>query len=141
VKHNRTQFLHNLVECAREIYVKIYSLAVDSDFCRDITKLAALDNMMFETYYKNQNKPKKVFKTLIYVSSMIYNNEIITDFDLCQNLTFLIFIAQYRLYRPHKFIQVKDKNIHYICSGISYDRIIYMTNKLLQGVIQNVNNS
>lgn len=143
MKNDQKQFLYNLIECARETYVKTFNLAITGDFCKDKLKLDKLDSRVFKSYYTNQKKPKKVFKDLIYASGMIYNNEVIVDSNICQTLTFLILVVQYKLYTPHKFILFKNKQLYRICagSGISYNKTTSMINKLLQGVNENANNS
>ena len=136
MKVNQKQFMENLVECAREIYVQCYSLATESDFCRNRTALDELHYEIIDTYYKYRKKRKKLFKILIYTSGAIYNNEMFVDSDLCYSLNILIAIHQLRLYKAHKFIQFVENKCHvkYIVPGIKYSELNTLVNKLLRGV-------
>lgn len=136
MKHNQKQFIFNLIECARETYVKTYNLAISGDFVKNKAALDKLDAGVFKTYYKYQKKPKKVFKTLIHAGAAIYNNEIIIDSNICYDLNILVTIDNLRLYTAHKFIQFVESNKHINCvvSGMDYGRLNTLINNILRGV-------
>lgn len=131
----------NLIECARECYVKTYNLAIKGDFCCSREELNKLDAKVFSVYAAQKN-PKKIFRTLLYVSGLIYNNEIIVDSNLCYDLNILLLINKRRLYKPHKFIQFVDKReyVNCIVPGVRFADLDIMINKLLRGV-KDANNS
>ena len=136
MKQCQKQYLENLVECARELYVQCFVLATEGDFCRNKPALERLQHKVIDAYYKYRKKHKNLFKILVYVSGAIYNNEVIVDSDLCYNLNILLAIHQLRLYKVHKFIQFVEKK-HYIkciVPGIDYTKVDELANKLLRGV-------
>ena len=134
MKLNQSQFIKNLVECARETYVKVYNMAIDGDF-GDKEKLKRLDARVFKAVY-SYKRPKKLYKMLIYVSGTIYNNEIIADPRVCYDLNILITIHRLRLYKAHKFIQfIEDRGHHkMIIPGIRYSHLNAIIEKILRGV-------
>lgn len=136
MKLNQKQFLSNLVECARETYIRCYNLAINGDFAKNEDALNKLDNKVFGSYYKYQKKPKKVFKILIYTSGLIYNHEMIVDPMLCYDLNILLAIHKFRLYKAHKFIQFVEANEHikYIVQGVKYSQLNNLVNNILRGV-------
>ena len=131
MKHDK--FLINLVDCARESYIKVYSLAMDSDFS-DKRKLMRLNHTV-QTKYDHSLTYKRKFKLLIYVTALIYDNEIISDSLLCYNLNMLILINKRKLYKPHKFIQnITSLKLNSLVPGLKRDQLDNIINKLLRGV-------
>lgn len=136
MKPIQKQFIYNIIECARQVYVKVFNLAINGDFVKNKKALDKLDSDVFNIYYSCQKRPKKVFKTLVYAGSAIYNNEMIINSDVCYDLNILLAIHQLRLYKPHKFIQFVDSNKHiqYIVPGMKYNRLNDLVNNILKGV-------
>lgn len=140
MKQNEMIFMNNLVECAKEAYIKCYNLAINNDFCKNKDALKRLDDKVFTAYYKYRykylRKLKKMYKIFIYTSGMIYNNEIIVDVNLCYDLNVLLAINKLKLYKVHKFIQFIDSEEHIRCivPGIRYSDLHRMIDKILRGV-------
>lgn len=138
---SQKRFYQNLSDCAKATYIRAYNLALKSDFYKG--NLSELDNRVFKSYHKYCKKPKKQFKILVYAAAMIYNNEIITDSNLCYDLNILATIDKSRLYKTHKFIQFVNKKLYTACivPGVSYSNLTKLINQLLEGVIYDANNS
>lgn len=135
MKPNQKQFYANLIECARETYVRTYNLAIDGDFCKNKEALRKLDAKIFECYLKIK-RPKKLFKILVYTASTIYNNELIVNASLCYNLNILNYVCKLRLYRVHKFIQFVENKGYMQClvPGMKYSYLNALVKNILRGV-------
>ena len=127
-------FYNNIVNCARETFIRVLNLATAGDFCT--SNYAALELKVKCDYFKYRKRPKKQFKMLAYVAAMIYNNEIIVNTDICYDINILLTINEKKLYKAHKFIQFVDKKLYYnfLLPGMSYNYHTRIINNLLQGV-------
>lgn len=134
MKFNQKQYLMNLVECAKEVYLGTYRAARESDFA-----VHNLDNLNKRCFlvYNSKKKAKRKFEILTYISAELFNHEIITDRTLQYEISILVMISKLRLYRAHKFIQFAENHEYLRCllPGVKYDEIHLLIEKLKRGVL------
>lgn len=128
------QYMQNLVDWARNIYVSAYGTAINSDFANRM-KLDKLDAEIFKLYCKYKARPKKIIKLMASACAAMYNNEIIVDKNLWSDIMLLCTIRSEKIYTLNKFrYLIENKRLTFIKSGIRYNRIGYMITTLLGGI-------
>ena len=133
MKENQRKFLDNIVDFAFDTYSETLYEAVNSDFYRNNLGKFAYQVNMTVSHTKN---PKKKFQLIVYAASLVYNNEIIANPDLCYTLNLLSAMTRFKLYKPHKFIQFIGNGTHliYLVPGMDYTKVEKIIQKLLGGI-------
>ena len=134
MKEDEKQYLTNLVEYSKVVYIHTYNTAVSNDFS-DKKKLDKLDSKVFGIYSKYYRKPKKIVKFMAYICGIIYNNEIMVDSNLYSDIILLSNIATHRLFSLKKFNNfIVMGRIEFIKMGVRNNRVSFMIDNLLRGV-------
>lgn len=127
------KYMENLVEQARQTYVKVYTAAINNEFS-DKEPLRKLDCKMFDWYTKYHKKPKSRVRGLIYASGTIYNREMIVDPYLWSELYVLSDIFKKKLFTAEKLRNFYDTNgpTFWLKEGVKLRSIEDIVNKLLE---------
>lgn len=126
----------NLAEMAYDTYVEVINMALASDFCHNRDALHRLNSRTLNEIVRYKLCMRKVFHILVYVACVIYNNEMITDVDLCYKLSVLLTIQDNKFYKVKRFKQFIQYEVYYDCiiPGMDYSKINEIIEKMKRGV-------
>lgn len=135
MKKEDRQYLSNLVNYARNTYIKVFTSAFESAFT-DRNRLDKLDDKTFNLYIKYKNRPKRVVKLLTYIAAHIYNEEIIVVPDIWSDIAILHTIIAKRLYTVKKFktLMTNDGIKQLLNEGVRYGRIMNSIKEISGGI-------